>query len=454
MSSKDVDSRAVPTAVAPSGSRLWRTSNGIERIFCAIHDQSAGCGRVVFLARFSGPRDEAAIEQALSTVSQRCQRAGLKIVQVKSGDYEFCIPDVPAMPPIAFRTVRNTDHGCEVAIEEGRQQFPTGSEPVLRWVVLVSETDDSFQIVGLAHHALFDAFSMALLLRRFLEVLGSKTIPEWEWPEPVLPRGQWSTFWKHLSRALPHTIQQECQKRSCQGLPRDEDGSGACIISRWTPEETDALTQACHEAESTVTAVLGVTGMQAVASKYGNEISLVDLVVPVNLRRYLPPAIAENTLGNVVVVKTFVANFRKPLPFVEQSRRIAAQLRDYVTYQTPLRGYHSINLIIPKRIKVPPQLPVCVSANSMGRFDFPESPSGVRMLECGWFANGGTNMPIFSQSAATIDHCLSITFYSVWLAPEHVRSLAAEVERQLREFAGLLPTAAVPATEALVTASP
>ncbi len=425
------------TIAANGPSRLWRKMTGLERIFSTIHDREAGCGRVVFLARFSGPADEPAIERALSLVTQRCRHAFVRVVRGASGTYEFRLSPDHVLPPIQFQNVRHADHGCEVAIERGRETFPTGCEPSLRWVVLVSESDDSFQILGLAHHALFDAFSMALLLRRFLEVLGNPTVPDWDWPEPKLPRGRWSTAWKHYSISVPRTFRHERLKKQCLGLPRDKDQSGACVIHRWSAHETTALTRACREVGTTVTALLGVAGMQAVHSHSGHDASVVDLVIPVNLRRYLPDDVAEQTIGNVVIVKGLAVDFRKPVSLCEQSQIIATQLKDYLANQSPLRVYHSVNMLVPKRFELPARMPAIVSSNSMGRFEFPASRTGVQMLECGWFANGGTYMPVFSQSAATINHRLSITSYSVWIAPERVRILAAEVDRLLREFAGL-----------------
>ncbi len=410
---------------------------GLERIFCAIHSQADGCGRVVFLARFSGPFDQAAIEHALSNVTKQCEQAAVRVVRTEDGRFEFRIADDYRVPVIGFQSVKNVDHGSEVAIAVGREQFPPGEEPSLRWVVLRSEADDTFQIVGLAHHALFDAFSMALLLRRFLESLGNHTVPEWRWPMPPLPRGEWKTFWDHYKRSIPRSFKQRQLKRVCPKQPRDSDSTGACVIQRWTADETTALTNACRKAGTTVTALLGAAGTQTVHTRMDRDWPVVDLVIPVNLRRYLPDDVAEQSIGNLVVVRNFATDFRQPTGLAEEAVRIANQLKDYVAHQSPLRVYHSVNLVVPQRFKIPVNSPVMVSANSLGRFDFPTAPLGVRMLECGWFANGGTHMPVLSQSAATVEDRLSITSYSVWIAPSQLRLLALEVDRLLRQFAGL-----------------
>ncbi len=436
-------------ALTPTGkSRLWRRTLGFERLFCAFHDQS-GCGRAIFLARFTGPREESAIERALLTVTQHCPRAAVRVARTETADYELQISDPPVFAPVEFIRVRDADHGCEVAAELGSENFPPGVEPTLRWFVLLSDADESFQIVCLAHHALFDGFSLAILVRRFLEVLGSSSIPAWNWPEPKVPSGQWRTYLRHLScfaRFLGENIR---LVRASKGLPRDHQVSGTGVIHRWTEAETEQLVAACRKSETTVTAALGIAGILAVYQHYENTVPAVDVEIPVNIRRYLDPKVANDALGLMIIALRFGCDFSQPVNFTDQVRRITKTLRECVETEIPLRIFHLMNRFIPKQVRPHAGTQACVSANSLGQFDMPESPSGVRLMECGWFGNGGPQMPGFSQSASTVDGRLSITSYSSWIAGDRVRAIAAEVDRRLREFAGLPAAMNAPAVEEL-----
>lgn len=417
--------------------RLWRRSMGFERIFCTLHDEFSGCGRVVFICRFSGPRDKTAIEHALQIVTQSCPQARMRIERSESGVYEFRIPDEPLAPQIEFSCVRDADHGCEVAAERGRENLPHNCEPSLRWLVLCSDADESFQVVALAHHGLFDGFSIVILMRRFLEVLGNSSIPFWEWPEPKVPRGNWNTYIKNVSVAFWNILRSVQLKRAAHSVPQESQDLATFVVRRWTDEETASLIDACRETGTTVTSVLGVAGMMAVHTHYGDKVPVLELAFPLDLRRYFPSEIANQSVGLFVIPLSIFVDFRLQVDLHEKSRQIAAQMKDFVTSQCSLRLFHLVNLITPKRWKQRERLLASVSANSLGKIDMAASTTGVRLLECGWFANGGSNLPILQQSAATIDNCISITSYSTWLSPERVRLLSTEVDRRLREFAGL-----------------
>ncbi len=434
-------------------STLWRRSRGIERFFCALSDQMEGCGRVIFISRFSGPAKLPEIERALQKVTNACPRARLIIRPLHSGDYEFRIPERPAPAPIEFRTVQDAAEGAMVAAELGQQPFPLGMEPVLRWVVLSSECDETFQIVGLASHGLFDGSSMTILLRRFLEVLDQPDCPAWNWPEPSIPGANWNTLFANFKGFVGHIRRSRPVLKICGGMPPDSDAAATAVVHRWTASDTTRLTEACHRAQTTLTAMLGAAGMFAVRAHYGDDVPGVDVVVPINLRRYLPADVAEHAVGMLVVWQSFAVDFRRPVSMNEEARNIATGLRRFVAGQGPLRFFHAVNLLAPRRLVMRPRGPTCVMTNSLGRLPTPVSPSGVRMLECGWFGNGGARMPAFSQSAATFDDCLAVTSYSSWIAGERTRDLADDVNQRLRRFAGLTaePAILTPSAAALLT---
>lgn len=432
----------------PESSRLWREALGFERLFCAFHDQS-GCGRIVFIARCSGPRDVVAIEQALHAVTHQCPLAALCVRQAPSGRYEFHTPGTRPTPDMEFLVVRDADHGASVAAELARECPPRETEPVLRWKVLLSEADDTFQLVALAHHGLFDGFSIAVLVRRCLEVLGGSDVPEWIWPEPAVPQPNWRTFLKHVntfSRYLLDGVQRIGKRHR---IPCESGNQPTCVIRRWTEAETEHLVDACRDSGTTVTAVLGMAGTRAFHKRFGNEVPVVNVEIPINIRRYLPADLAPHSLGLMVVAMRFASNFNQPWDLTQQARGITKMLRDALDAEVPLRMFHSLNRWIPTRVKASARAnSACISANSLGQMDFPASPSGVRLMECGWFGNGGTHMPLYSQSAATIDHRLSITGYSAWLAPQKVRELALDVDQILRDFAGIPSSNEVPTATA------
>ncbi len=432
------DSGASPMEYSSGSSRLWRRAVGIERLICALHDEVSGCGRVVSIARFSGPYDEQAIERVLRNVSQQCPHATMKINRLSSGEYEFRIPTVPLFPPIEMLEVRDAGHGCSLAVLRGRENFSRGHEPALRWIVLRCAVNSTFQLVGLAHHALFDAGSMAILIRRFLETLGSQSTHKWDWPPPGVPHGKWSTFRTHLSLTARYCREFHHLLRACKGPPQDVDSPGACVVSRWSAAETNGLIRACRGVRVTLTATLGIMGMVAFNEHYGSDMPVIDLDVPVNLRRYLLPECGDQAIGMFAMIAKFAVDFRRPVDIVAQSQRISQYLRACVASESLLRLYHLINLVVPNRIKLPRSpAPSCVSSNSLGIYEVPRSPSGVELLEWGWFANGGPYMAAFSQSAVTVNGCLSITSYSTWLSPQRVHELSSAVDRQLRTFAGL-----------------
>ena len=427
----------------------WRAANGVERFFCSLHDQFNGCGRIVFLSRFSGPYDEPAIERALQRVTLACARARMQVVRLRSGSYEYQPREPFPAPHIEFHPVNDADQGALVAAELGNESFPAGSEPALRWTVLPAD-DGTFQVLALAHHALFDGASMAILIRRFLEALGSDTTPNWKWPEPALPGARWKTLRRHWTETIGHFSELMPVMRRCTTLPRDPDAAETCVIHRWTVSETMQLMAACRQAETTVTALLGITGLFAARAHYGEELPVVDLNLPVNLRRFFPPDVADDTLGLLIAVRGFAIDFQQPVSLREQSQRLARDLRTFVEHEGPLRLIRTANLLIPRRLNLQPGRPPCVSANSLGRITAEPSPSGVRWLECGWFGHGGSHMPAFSQAAAAINGSLTVTSYSNWIGSDHLRELAADVDARLRQFAGVETTVVVEPTPTAV----
>lgn len=421
--------------------------NGMEQTFCAIHDQCGGCGRVACVVTLAGPYDRTAIERALRLVTEQCPRAGVQLHRQPSGLFEFRIPAAPRFPVIEFQSVADRDAGYQLAVDLGRANG-NSAEPVLRWVVLTSEAEDGFQIVGIAHHGAFDAASLLVLVRRFLEVCGSTTVPEWDWSEAELPQPSRGKFFRVLGLILRHAVTHyRLRNRHCRGLPREFADEGACVVQRWNPTETDALLNACRAAQTTVTAALGVAGATAVHDVYPELAPVVDVVIPTDTRRYLPAAAAERSVRMGVCGIVFVVDFRSAGDVGDRSRGISQTLHRFVESEGPLRLVHLATRMVRKQVKLLESPPVCVSANSLGRISFPVSPSGVRVVECGWFANGGPHMPAYSQTAATIDGRLAVTSYSTWISAERVRRLAQRTDEILRRFAGLPMTKAMPALE-------
>lgn len=440
-----------PMTVSPSPANHelrppWRAPNGVERFFCSLHDQFNGCGRIVFLSRFSGPYEEPAIQRALQRVTLACARARMQVVRLRSGSYEYQPREPFLAPDIEFHPVHDADQGALVAAELGSRSFPAGTEPALRWTVLPAD-DGTFQVLALAHHALFDGASMAILIRRFLEVLGSDTVPNWKWPEPAVPAASWKTLRRHWTETIRHFSELMPVMRRCQTLPHDSGAAETCVIHRWTAGETAQLMTACRQAETTVTALLGITGLFAARAHYGEDLPVVDLNLPVNLRRFFTPEVAEDTLGLLIAVRGFAIDFQRPVSLREQCQRLARDLRTFVEHEGPLRLIRTANLLIPRRLNLQPGRPPCVSANSLGRITAEPSPSGVRWLECGWFGHGGSHMPAFSQAAAAINGSLTVTSYSNWIGSEHLCELAADVDARLRDFAGVATAAYAEAAE-------
>jgi len=412
----------------------------MERTFCTIHDECEGCGRVTCLVTCTGPCDTAAVERALRIVLEQCPRAAVQIQRLSSGDFEFRIPATPQFPVVEFLRVADRDAGYERAVELGRANG-NSADPVLRWVVLLSDSDESFQIVGVAHHGVFDAASLLVLIRRCLEVCGSSTVPDWEWPEVELPQPRRGTLLKLLGLIFRHAVTHfQKRYRHCRGLPRDFADKGACVVHRWNAAETETLINACRSSQTTVTAALGVAGATAVHDVYPELPPVVDIVIPTDTRRYHPADIGEQTVRMGVCGMVFVVDFRTAGNVGGRSRGISQALHQFVACEGPLRLVHLATRMARKRVKLLQTPPVCVSANSLGRISFPVSPAGIRVEECGWFANGGQHMPAYSQTAATIEGRLAVTSYSTWIAPDRVRRLAERTDEILRQFAGLPPS--------------
>lgn len=425
----------------PSVEQTRRHSQGLERLFCHYYDQLAGCGRVVFLARFSGPYDAAGVERALQIVTAACPNASLQVVRLPAGDYVFEPRERYEPPPISVYPVSDADEGAQLAAEIGAEAFAAGTEPSLHWAVLPAD-DGTFQIVGRAHHGLFDGASMAILIRRFLQVLGSESIPNWEWPEPEIPRARWRTAFQHWAFLWRHRTQILRSLRKTLTVRQELPKTETCVVHRWTQEETDRLIQACRQSQTTVTSLLGVVGAFSLKALYGEQLPVVSMTIPINLRRYLPTVIAEATIGMRISFIIDVIDFRQPVSLTEQSKQLAQGLQEFLQCEGPLRGHEVTNRFLPRKIQLKRTAPVGVSSNSLGRMEKTVSPSGVRWLEAGWFGHGGKAMPALSQTAATIDHRLAITSYSNWLSREHVQELAADVDARLRRFAGLDSAAA------------
>ncbi|OYW21442.1 MAG: hypothetical protein B7Z55_05800 [Planctomycetales bacterium 12-60-4] len=191
--------------------------------------------------------------------------------------------------------------------------------------------------------------------------------------------------------------------------------------------------------------MLGVAGAMAVRDVYPELSPVVDVVFPIDARRYLPTATAQQTVQLLIASLTFAIDLRTDQGLIARSQAITSTLRDFIANEGPLRVLRLLNQFRFKQMLPRVKYPNCVIASSLGQLSLPASPSGVRVVECGWLANGGIHLPAFMQTSATIDGRFAVTSYSTWIAPHRLRALAERTDFRLREFAGLAnSTSALP----------
>lgn len=89
------------------------------------------------------------------------------------------------VPPIEVAQVPDAVHGWALPIHRGRENFRQTANPHCGGLCSCRRLTVVFRLSGWRITHVFDALSMSILIRRFLNVLGCGAIPKWDGLDPI-----------------------------------------------------------------------------------------------------------------------------------------------------------------------------------------------------------------------------------------------------------------------------
>lgn len=268
-------------------------------------------------ARVVGKFSTDQLKQALAGVQQRHPLLRMRIVPDEFGQ-PFFIEDSASIPLRIVQRKKEQHWQYEVE-QELAQPFNWSEAPLVR-VVLVHSTDVS-ELIVTSHHSIGDGLSSAYLLRDIVQALGTpeceqQLLPKRPSFENLIPEVIKTTAPNPLTPFPP--LQTSPERRGTEedvppfrgdfrggegGVPTNSvlvyevvsSPSRQPRLLSWSlsSQETTSLISRCRQEQTSVHAVICAAFMLAIATE-SEQLSTLKCLSPINIRRYLSPAIESD----------------------------------------------------------------------------------------------------------------------------------------------------------------
>jgi hypothetical protein len=294
-----------------------------ERAFFTISQGSAL--NLVVLIRLTGPDLDDLLPQALAAIQQRHPLLRAVIAGGRSRPRFDVRPSGAAGEPgpIPRRLIAGADRTAEVVDEEMNAPFDTGVGPLAR-AALITGPGLEHDLVLTLHHSIADGASAACLVHDLLgwcESVAAGTAGAAPAPLPIAPSPQ------PLTAILPAHMRRLRVRRATVAYlarqARDEVGyqRGSRGLRRPVPppgrarsrlvgldrDGTTSLVDRARRSRLTLTSLLSAALLwQASAVLYGDRPAAMRVMIWVDLRRHLDPAVPDEVLGCYASMLRFV----------------------------------------------------------------------------------------------------------------------------------------------------
>jgi NRPS condensation-like uncharacterized protein len=256
-------------------------------------------------ARIAGDLQVDPLKQALLRVQQRHPLLRVCIVLDECGQPWF----MEGVDSIPLRVVQRQgeQHWQQEVERELAKPFVWAKAPLLRVVLLHS--NDVSELIATCHHSIADGLSAAYLLRDIVQALCSRDrsqqlLPERPSFEDMIPGmasiTQGNSIHQNLHPVREMAREPKISKDEAKGAIDNSDQNSnqnyrpRLISWSLSSEKTASLISCCRQEQTSVHAAISAAFLLAMAKEIDRNCPTLKCLSPINIRRYLSPAIAED----------------------------------------------------------------------------------------------------------------------------------------------------------------
>ncbi len=408
-----------------SAGRL-RALGNIER-GCWLIDQAAPMN-VLAVAQVRGRLDVARVPQALRRLQWRHPLLRVCVQVDDDGAPMYFEADAPI--PFSVIDRRDGSHFHQLVTDERNRPFRWDQAPLLRLSIL--RGDDESDLVFTMHHVISDGASSTYILRDLLTAIGDPAVasawtalplrPALEDLMPPSERGR-----QGLQRSVRFLAEQAwtfCVRRprllsEQQAVPSSERRS-AVSHQQLSQEQTRELLAACRSHGVTLHGTLCAALLLAVGAEVRDESSIPEPILgcctPVNLRRFLLPAIGEDLGLYVGPIVTF-HHITARTELLALAAELTQQIHTARSNGVPTQALATQSRLLPPRVS--PQRAAkhlynrlfgTVSVTNMGVLDIPLQYGDLRLSAVHIGGSNNAFGSLISIGVTTLDGQLFLNF--------------------------------------------
>ncbi len=418
-----------------------------ERIFCITNEHLGGQGNPCSVIRCRGRLDQARVLKALAGLQRRHAKLRCRIENDKS-QWPWFVEMDPLVPiPCEFREAQTETEIQHILFHGWSGQFPPDQGPLLKLVVVYTSDSDVTDVIGWFHHCIFDAGSVSLFFREFLQLYADPQAcstpaaggfeAEIAGRRGLLGDIRW---WSRLiwHRGIMRSIFPAVK------LPDVSPVHESYIRKILSPERSQQLTKACRDRGASVTGALSAAGAIVLSRLYGWKKGRLAFQLPRNARPEFAPPIESDTLGVFATVyDVLVPLLPAETPFWDVARRHSEEITGQFEWKDPVRGLRLIKHVPIKALMKQDGHDTALVINNQGRVSFPQADGLPEVLDYYGHARNAT-IPCVTITTVTFNDRLALSLDSQFVDQQTVNQLFHEI-LDILDAALEAPSPALPA---------